>query len=308
MARPFAVANPKVTMAFDDGVQGWTESHMYTSQVPVTDTGLYNDAKALCAARVIALDGRYAQLVSCRFSLDNVNRDANHLLDGDIPPLNGAGQYPAGPPPASSTKWAFTGAHQAWPVVLQTGIPTVNPIEYITIGSIPQGQTDRNPDGPGGFNVAYYVKQYLAVLCSNKWGALYRNWTVTPPNVNTWTNTAIAFTAAAGGVPSQLAFTLANPPAASVIPFGALVRLQGSTYNSPQKRIRLNGTYTVVNYDPVAGIVTVNVPRLIVDPRFAGKGTLQVATGAVTPYSKGIIGKLTHRKRGRPLDAARGRR
>lgn len=308
MARPLVVPNAKVTMIFDDGVQGWTESHFYTSEVPVTDQNLYNDAKALCAARVAALDGRYAQLVGCRMSLDNVNRDSRQIKDTDLPVPTATG-YADGPPPGGSgSKWAYTGAHQAWPVRLQTAKPTVNPIEYVTIGSIPAAQTGRASGDAGGQNVSVYINRYLDVLCGSKWGALYRNWDVVAPAVNTWTITNLTFVAAAGANPAQLKIVLANPPVPGLLPFGALIRMQGTTYNSPQKRIRLNGTYTVFGYNQSTGEVVVNVPRLIVDPGFKGYGTIQVATASIARYNSGVIGKLTHRKRGRPLDASRGRR
>lgn len=307
MGRPLVVPNPKITMEFDCGAQGWTESHFYTSAVPLTSQQLVADTIALCKARTLALDGTVAQLVACRLSLDNVNRDADHIDPTDIPnPNKTSGGYSGGPG-TTSKPWTYTGPHAAWPVQLSTENATTNPIEYVTIGSVPPDQAGNGALDAAGQNVAYFVRKYLAVLCAGKWGALYRNWPA--PAVVSFPVGSETFNPAAGQNPSQIAFSLAAPfPVASTFPPGAFVRLQGCTYQSAQKRLRLNGTYQVGNYNATTGVLTVNVPRLIVGPTFMLPGYLQLATAGVTPYTKGVIRNLTHRKRGRPLDASRGRR
>ena len=305
MVKPLEVANPKVTMEFDMQPQGWTESHFYTSVVPITDVGLYAAMLSLCVARTAALDGRYAQLVACKASIDNVNRDVNNVLTQDLPARNSGGDYPLGPPFTGSI-WTYNGPQSAWPVKLQTSQTTTNPLVYITIGSLPSTQTGRGPQDAPGLNVLFAINRYLSELTGGNWGALGRTFTV--PGV-TYTLTAIAYVPAAGAVPAQLEFTTLAPfPAASVFPPGSFVALNGATYTTAQNRLRLNGTYTVQAYNPTTGVVTVNVPRLRSAPTFGLFGGLTPASAAVFPYAAGIVRNLTHRKRGRPLDAARGRK
>lgn len=305
MVRPLVVPNPKVTMEFDLGTQGWTESHFYTSVVPLTDNGLYDAMVSLVQARCAALDGRYAQLVACKASLDNVNRDVIDLDQGDIPVPGGTG-YPKGPPPSSTAVWTYNGYMSAWPCKMNTTNPTTNPLIYITIGSIPSTQTGRLATDSPGNNVAFYIDRYMAELTGGNWGALGRTFLV--PGV-TYAPTTITYHAAAGAVPTQLYFNLAAPgPAPTVFPVGSYFELQGAVYNSPQKRLRLNGTYTVAAYDQTSGILKANVPRLLADPNFMSYGGVTPATAAVFPYRSYTIRPLTHKKRGRPLDAARGRR
>jgi len=293
-------------MEFDMGSQGWTESHFYTSPVPLTDAGLYDAAVNLVAARTFCLDGRYAQLVDCRMSLDNVNRDSEHLRNVDIPVPTATGGYSGGPPPGSGV-WTYNGPFAAWPVLLETSNPTTNPLEYITIGSIVSTQTGRSPNSAPGLNVEFYIQKYIAELVNGNWGALGRNWG--GGGGVTYTVTANAFVGGTNGGPNQFSFTLQAPfPAAATFPIGAYVRLQGSTYTTPQSRLRLNGTYTVVGYNATTGVLTVNAARVKVAPTWTALGGIQVASAAVFPYRSGVVRPLTHRKRGRPLDASRGRR
>ena len=62
-------------------------------------------------------------------------------------------------------------------------------------------------------------------------------------------------------MPAQLKFTLTLPyPAPTVLPTGSYLNLDGWTYTTPQKRVRLNGTYMMKKYDPMTGVMTINVP------------------------------------------------
>ena len=255
--------------------------------------------------RVAALDGRYAQLVACKASLDNVNRDVIDVNQADIPTPSPTTGYATGPPPGT-TVWTYNGYMSAWPCKMNSTNPTTNPLVYVTIGSIPSAQVGRLATNAPGNNVAVYIAKYMAELTGGNWGALGRTFLV--PGI-TYVVTATAYHAAAGAVPAQLSFTLAGPPpVGTALPIGSYIELSGSTYNSPQKRLRLNGTYTINSYNPTTGVVIVNVPRLIVDPGFVTFGGITPATAAVFPYTGYTIRPLTHRKRGRPLDAARGRR
>lgn len=304
MVRPLVVPNPKVTLEFDMDPQGWTESHMYTSIVPLSDNGLYDAMVALVAARTKALDGRYARLVAAKASLDNVNRDVIDLDQGDIPVPSPTTGYSGGPPPSGGT-WTYNGPQSAWPCKMNTTSPTTNPLVYITIGSLPSTQTGRRATDSTGNTVATYIDRYMVELIGGNWGALGRTFLV--PGVS-YLNTTIAYHAPAGAVPAQLWFTLAAPPpAAGTFPIGSFFNLEGTSYNSPQRRIRLNGTYSVASYDDTTGVLKANVARLIADPGFMTFGSVTPATAAVFPYRSYTIRPITHKKRGRPLDAARGR-
>ena len=169
MVRALIVPNPKVTMEFDLEPQGWTESHFYTSVVPLTDAGLYTAMVDLVAARCAALDGRYAQLVACKASIDNVNRDVTDVNQSDIPIPATGGAYPDGPPPSGGT-WTYNGYMSAWPCKMNTTHGTTNPLIYITIGSIPSTQAGRLAVSASGFNVAYYIAKYMNELKGGNWG------------------------------------------------------------------------------------------------------------------------------------------
>jgi len=89
------------------------------------------------------------------------------------------------------------------------------------------------------------------------------------------------------------------------------VRLQQAKYLSPQKRLRLNGTYQIQGVDATATppTITVSVPRLFVAPTWLGFGFLQLATPSVLQYQgPWSARKITHKKRGRVTGAPRGRR
>jgi hypothetical protein len=291
-------------MEIDLDTQGWTESHMYTSQVPLTDNGLYNAMVELVNARVQALDGRYAQLVACKASLDDVNRDVIDVDQADIPIPTPTTGYTSGPPPGSSI-WTYNGYMSAWPCKMNTTQTTTNPLVYITIGSIPAGQVGRLATNAPGNNVATYISRYMAVLTNGNWGALGRNFNFFGAS---YVVSTIAYHAAAGAAPAFFSFTLAAPPpAGSAFPIGAYFALTNATYNSPQRRLRLNGTYTVQSYNPTTGILIATCPRVLADPNFIMTGQVTVAGPGVFPYRSYTIRPLTHKKRGRPLDAARGR-
>ena len=87
---------------------------------------------------------------------------------------------------------------------------------------------------------------------------------------------------------------------------GEFIRVGGLKYNSPQNRLRLNGTYQVASVS--GNIVVVNAPRIRTNPFFSTMGYYQAATYSVAPYIDYKIDNITHRKRGRVIGSPRGRR
>lgn len=306
MVRPLVVPNPKVTLVINDDIQGWTESHFYTASVPLSDNGLYLAAKDLARWRVVCLDGVHARLVDVRMSLDNVNHDSKHLDPIDLPvPSDTTGYFAQGGPNASlSSSWSYQTSQVSWPIIMGTSQNTTNPILYIAgmpasdnqIGPLPADVSA--PPSPFAYLQTY--ANYL--ITASKWGALARVWS----NTSYLVTVAPIFTPGAGGTPNTLTFSLAGAPVSTIFPIGSYVRLQGATYTTPQRRIRLNGTYTVLEY--TAGVLTVAVPRLLLAPTWFAFGAINPSTPGVIPYTNATYRKITHKKRGHPLYVARGRR
>jgi hypothetical protein len=104
-----------------------------------------------------------------------------------------------------------------------------------------------------------------------------------------------------------MTFPVASTSSPQAIVPGNYVRLFGMQYSTPQKKLRLNGTYVV------AGVVTntsftVAAPRVLVTPTWTAFGAVQVATPGLAIYNAATYRNLTHKKRGRPLYVPRGRR
>lgn len=304
MAPPLVVSNPKITMGFNGGVNGWTESHFYTSQVPLTDAGLMADAVNLVAKRCAALDGVNSKLVMARISLDDVNRDSEQVQTIPAPdPIKGYYSQ-GGPDPSDTATWSYQTVQVSWPVILKTDSSTTNPIEYLAGMPARNKQDGSLPNASPAPTPQSYLIKYLNYLTTGKWGALARSWSGLAYLV-----TAFTYVPAAGAAPPQFQFTFGAPfPDRTIFPAGGLFRLNGFTYTTPQKLVRYNGTYQVENYNASTGVLTTNVPRAIVAPVPSMFGSIEAATGAVVPYRAYTFRPITHRKRGRPLLAGRGRR
>jgi hypothetical protein len=305
MVRPLVVSNPKLTMEINGGTNGWSESHFYTSSVGLNDATLQAEALALVKARCICLDGVNAKMFAARISLDDVNRDSTQLDLSSIIPSPTRGYYSiGGPDPSVTATWAYQTVQVSWPVILKTTNPTTNPIEYLA--GMPASVFQFGPfpyqDLPN--TIASYLERYLSILTGSVWGALGRSFTDAPSVI-----ASIATVLAAGATPTQFTINFAAPfPAAGFFPVGAYCRLQNATYSTPQKRLRLNGTYTVFSYVAGTGTLVVNAPRVIVAPTWNTFGTMQAADASVYQYTGWVYRPITHRKRGKPFGGGRGRR
>jgi hypothetical protein len=305
MVRPLVVDLPKLTMQFNGGTNGWTESHFYTSPVSLDNLGLQAAALLLCKKRCACLDGKNAYLFGARLSIDSVNRDSSPVDISTIyqDPVHGYVSL-QGPDPSQTSIWSYQTVQVSWTVRLKTSSPTTNPIEYIA--GMPAQNTqngpfpyDSTPPRPG-----QYLSVYFKELTGSVWGALGRDWTSALYQIGN-----IAYNPAGGQNPANFAITFSLPyPVEGIFPAGAYCRMESTTYKSAQTRLRLNGTYTVGSYNATTGVLVVNCPRVIVAPTFLALGTMQSADGAVFQYTDYFFGEITHRKRGRPFGGGRGRR
>ncbi len=305
MVAPLHVNNMKVTLIVDDGIQGWTESFLYSgSNLAPDNAGLVADAIELGTARCKTLDGVNAKLTDIRISQDNIDHDSYFVPQAGLPvpnPLNG--YFPIGGPDYSSNKWTWQTSQVSWPLLMGTSQATTNPLLYIA--GMPARTSQLGPypgDCETGPTVQLFLQAFATYLItSTKWGALARVWQPT-----TYTIASIAYIVATATSPPQLAITLSGAQPLTTFPAGSFIRMRGTNYIAPQKKIRLNGTYTVFSFNGT--ILTVNVPRLVCAPVFGSYGGIQAATPAFLAYAKVAFRKLTHKKRGRPLFVARGRR
>lgn len=301
-----ALPNVKITMFFDDGVQGWSETHFTAYTVIGSATASYQAMLNLCNARIQCLDGKNVTLLKARCSVDNIQRDRQLLLQQDVPVKNMAGIYPGGIN-AGTPPWSWQSPHVSWLADMDTGIDGVNPTLYIAGLPANSGQLGNNPYTATAPTPGSILESYLSVLTNGLYGCSYREWPSDPPTAITSTQLGgITWAAAAGANPNTLIFAPVTPAVLPIVPPGAFVRLWGATFTSVLKRIRLNGTYKVLN--STASAMTVAASRVTVAPTWGLFGYVQIATQNYTPYTGYTLGTLTHRKRGRPTSSARGRR
>jgi hypothetical protein len=301
-----ALPNVKITMFFDDGVQGWSETH-YTAETSIgSATNSYQLMLALVNARILLVDGTNVTFLKARTSVDNISRDRQLLLQKDVPTkLPGKGYQ--GGINAGTVPWAWQSPHVSWVVDMDTEVDGVNPTQYLAGMPANTGQIGNNAYTATAPSPGTLMEAYYSLLVNGSYGCAYRKWPSNPPTIATSTLLgSITWAGASGAMPNNFTFAVGAPAVLPVVPAGTYVRLWGATYTSVLKRIRLNGTYKVISSTTTAMVVA--CPRVTVAPTWGIPGYVQVATFDYTPYTGYTIGTLTHRKRGRPTSAARGRR
>lgn len=305
------VPNVKVTMFFVSGTVGWDESHFYIPLVDLGDMGLLGDVTNLMLARVQCLDGVAAKLTDVRMSIDNVNRDTQHVPRDQIPVPDDVDGYLAfGGPSAGSNAWVYQTPQVAWPILFDTSATVVDSEVYITGMPANWKQSGPGPfDLSSGTGATTYLTAYGKYLTTpGKWGALSgRSWpfaTITAGNSTAITAPPVWAGPTAGG-PATLTITAAAPPV-PVAFVGGYVRLGGLKWTNHFSRRRFNHTYQVLK---VAGLViTLAAGDLPYDPAFISNGYFQTSAQAVYNYTAFSLRNLTHKKRGRPTYSPRGRR
>ena len=301
-----ALPNAKITMFFDDGVQGWSETHFTPYTVIGQGTPCYSAMKDIANARVLCLDGKNVTLLKVRSSIDNINRDRQLLLELDVPRKNAMGVYSGGIA-AGTPPWAWQTPHVSWVVDMDVNANGVNPTLYIAGLPANTGQLGNNPFTATAPTPGSILTTYMDLLTNGNYGCAYRLWPANPPTAGTSIQvSAIAWTPAAGALPNTLTFTPTVPGSFSSITPNQYVRLWGATYTSVLKRQRYNGTYKALQVS--AGALVVAAPRITVAPTWGLLGYIQASTAAYSAYTGYTITDLTHRKRGRPTSSARGRR
>ena len=306
------IPNPKVTMEFALGSVGWQESHYYVTNVAVDNTTLYAAMKELVAHRVLCLGGNVAVLL-VKASQEQLNRDVSYLRRGDIPVAPESGGYPGTSPSYPTTGgsgvWAFQSPHVSWPLKLVDDNQNQLAITYLAGMPASKGQRGQGPFDvyPNERMPGAYIDSYGTYLVgSEKWGVAGRDW---PDGAfvlgeSTLMTAKPIYVAPTIENPPQIQFTLPNPIRGGALSPGVWIRVGGLKFNSPQ-RIRLNGSYQVVEY--AEGKATVNVPRLKADPQFLNAGWAQAATYTFFKYKSYTINNLTHKKRGRVVSSPAGR-
>lgn len=309
--------NPRCTMTFTLGKTTWSESHVYASNTAVTDLTLQAAALNLITARVQCL-GSNVQVNQVRVSQEQINRDVWYLPRPSIPMPTATG-YSGGPFYPGSATYTFQSPHLSWPIKFTDN--NQNSIAITYIAGMPALAAQNGP-GPfdvtagASFTAGYFLAKYATYLTMNSpWGAASRTWP------------AGAFTAATGiamlgfpsitlrtaSQPTLIAFNVPTPtPPASLIP-GQFIRVGGLKYNTAQNRLRLNGTYQILQIStataPATGLIlTCAIPRLNGPVLFTSFGYYQAATYTFAAYNGYTLDNMTHRKRGGSEFSPRGRR
>lgn len=302
--------NVKLTMFFEYGDIGWSESHFLPGVTDLDNPNLYDLGAELAKARVKCLDGLNGTLVDVRFSVDNINRDTDHLPTSQLPVKSGVGYYQPSPVSAANSNglWTWQSPQLSWVALLETAVAGVFGDEYIAGMPASTTQLGPSPTQNGGQAVAAALSAYFDVLCNGDYGMAYRGWPVGPQIAGnsvpvtappTWTSRNAT-------TPNTLTFVVANWAMFEQPAEGSFVRLAGATFNSPVKRARCNGSFKVISSSPTGCVV--NADRITVNPNFQLPGYLQVNTPAVAPYVRYVLRNITHHKRGRPTSVPRGRR
>lgn len=306
----FVVPNVKVDMDITFGTTGWTESHYFVGTASLGDANLNTAAQNLALGRSVFLDPKQAAITDVRLSIDAVNRDAIHL-DPSLLPVPGANGYPGQGIALTSLYnqgWNWQTPQVSWPVMFRTAQTTTRPIVYLAGFMGSDAQSGPLPSQDSDPTVQSFMQKYVSVLTNGLWGCKAKVWGGTA-NMVVLGNPV--WTAGVNGGTATITFTLNNIVTNQFGANGGFVRLQSCKYSSPQKRLRLNGTYQVVNWSAATTppFITVAAPRVIVQPNWFSGGYLQLAAAAVLPYTVPVsYRKITHKKRGRVTGAPRGRR
>lgn len=296
----------KISMFFSDGIQGFSESHYVSDNTVGVNTASYAKAKALALQRVLGIDGANVTLIKVRTSVFGIPRLRYLLLAADLPKKGVNGFYPGGIQ-ADGVTWIWQTPHASWVVDINSQGTTSNPTLYYAGMPAKVGQRSNQPYDSPAPTPGSILDPYYTLLCNGDYGAMTRTWPTDPPTVDTSTTlSAVAFAYGAGGGPNTLTFTCVNPNSFPVIPAGSYVRLWGAQWTSPIPRGRYNGSYKVLTAG--ANSVQVAADRIKVPPLFTVPGYVQVSSMTFQGYLSYELQGLTHRDRGRPIGAARGRR
>lgn len=286
--------NPlRVTMFFDDGISGWTETHydvksaslLAALQLAVFPGGLVNARTNLMAC------GPWLKYV--RTSYDGVFRDSRVFLTPQ-PPVNSQGTYVNNP--AYNVQGLSPIA-----TITEAGNPFYSVLLRAQSGDLYRkaiyvSGVDYNyiRDNSSILNSPIFTQsafEYTAVLTANYGFPVWQRDTQTYPQFQI---TAI------GAAPN---YTLTVPGFPGLAGSGYRAYISQFRYGYPS-RVKFNGPYGIVS--SAGGQVQLAGFTVPTGVTFVS-GQIQLQAKGVVPYTSVTIERVTHRKRGRPFDSPRGR-
>lgn len=280
----------RLTMFFDDGGTGWSESHYDTRSASLTAAITLFKASLLKARINLMACGPWLKYV--RASYDDTFRDAQVYFIPEPSTGGIGGSY------LNNPAWANDFAGEEWTAVLARGISGDLYRKQIYLSGTPFRD---QADVFSPFHDAEIVKAFLAYknsLVNNSYG-----FPVWQRDVQTYPFKQITAITPQAGAPPNFTIPNHNFPGG----LGTRVYLSQIRYLyqlPPPRGLRLTGPfpYTVIDAN------TISVPSFVtpIGGQFVS-GQAQNQLKGVVPYDDVIMERFTHRKRGRPFDAPRGR-
>jgi hypothetical protein len=286
MARPL-----RVTMFFDDGITGWSESHYDTTAPTLTAAVLAATTILVPARRKLLANGPWLKYI--RASYDDTWRDSQ-VFFLPAPNIGAFGQY------LNNLAWNTQSAAVEWTTVLLRGIGGDLYRKQIYISGIPfSDPTDvLSPQDDPTMVAAFQA--YRSTLVNNIYG------------FSVWQRDIIQFpyktiTAVQPAVLPYGGINLTIPAHGFAAVPGNRLWCWNFRYLFQQIPVGVrtpNGAYSFAVVDPN----TINVPAFRNPPTgIFVSGQAQQQVKGVVPYQDIAMERFTHRKRGRPFDAPRGR-
>lgn len=279
----------RLTMFFDDGISGWSETH-YDVLASSLTVAVQNAVLKLLPARVNLLaDGPWCKYL--RASYDDTFRDSQVFFLPEPIRDTSLGTNPYLNNPA----WKGLYSGEPWTVALCRGISGDLYRKQIYVSGTPYvDETDiGTPLGDAALLAAFQT--YRGVLTAGYGFPIWRRDVTTYPLKPIQGISSVApynITVPNHGVPS--------PP-----PPGSRGFITQAHYFAPTK-IKFNGPWGIVAVVDANTLTLANFPPTGTPFQWTS-GFFQYQTKDVTPYSDVLLERFTHRKRGRPFDSPRGR-
>lgn len=278
----------RLTMFFDDGISGWSESHLDVNSATLQQA-VQKALGTLVIARIqLMANGPWLKYL--RASFDDTFRDSQ-VFYLPVPDRSNTGTV------INNPLWKNTESGEPWTVALLRGVGGDLYRKQIYVSGVPYTDT---PDTGDPFADPILVAAY-----NN-----YRNTLVTSYGFPIWRKDIQTYplrpiTAIVPGVlPGTWNLTVPNHGVASPVPPGTRGFLMKMRYLF-SSRLKLNGPYGI------ASVIDPNTIQLGNFPWQPGAvftgGLFQQQTKDVQPYTEILLERFTHRKRGRPFDSPRGR-
>lgn len=279
----------RLTMFFDDGITGWSESHYDLTSQSLSDAVLRFTTIMLPKRRNLLAAGPWLKYL--RASYDDTFRDSQVFFTAQ-PPTNQFGEY------INNPAWAGREAAVEWTAALLRGVGGDLYRKQIYVSGIPYfdtadiGTPQQDPDLMQAFGT------YKNGLVQNNYGFPVWERDLLNHPYKTVTNVVLGVAGYTFTIPGH---------GFSTNTVGTRVWLSGMQFlfpNPPSPLPRPNGAYTYKVVD--ADTITVFSFRFPTGGTFV-TGQAQGQVKVVVPYQNLLIERFTHRKRGRPFDAPRGR-